>query len=319
MGTMGPNLPVYAEPLRLPYQSFNLFTLPLTPEQRESLLFSSPREPSVNEALRDLGDLPMRAEVERYRWASVAIGANTALIQKYQTRLTLALQRRDSCVIRLENHRAWEKLEPHLPLQVPPRRHYRATAFGLPISGTSTRHELPTLHEEPTSHASNNQSSASTPSTVRPSGGRVGGRKRKAYNAPRSGGHKPRNKKPPNDPPPPPTPLCNMCGMPGHTRLECPRNESARARCDICGKIGHFTKNCYKNKYCSYCRSWGHSGPDCLDPHRDCSVHSSCPVPRNHRYYLCSVDRSRPTWDDEGLSVDPHRSYEDDPSDPTFD
>jgi hypothetical protein len=124
------------------------------------------------------------------------MGANMALVNKYQLCLNNAIQRRDGCIVRLKQHQAWEKLEPHLPLQIPPRRYYRLTAFGLPISGTSTRHELPALHDEPTSHASSNQSSASTPSTVHPLGARVGGKRRRAYNAPRSGGSKKGNKRP---------------------------------------------------------------------------------------------------------------------------
>jgi hypothetical protein len=62
---MGPNHPVYAKPLKLPPPTIN-HPLPLTPQQHTQLLCNSPMAVEINEAIHDLGELPLRAELERY-------------------------------------------------------------------------------------------------------------------------------------------------------------------------------------------------------------------------------------------------------------
>ena len=79
---MGPNQPVYAEPITLPLPPVTN-PLPLSPQQHQQLLFGSELEDQINTAITDMGELPFRAELERFRWAQVAIQTNLDLVHQY--------------------------------------------------------------------------------------------------------------------------------------------------------------------------------------------------------------------------------------------
>jgi hypothetical protein len=297
LGTMGPKQPVYAEPLYLPPPPVHN-PLVLTPAQRQQLLFASDLEKEIDKAVDEMGELPLRAEIDRLRWANVAVSTNLTLVNKYQQRFQEAVSRREASIARLEHHRIWERLDTFLPKRIPPPRSPTNPPPALTLLGLTSRPtirtELPQLQEEPSSHAAQNQSSStpSSSSSLRVQGRRKSkGKKRKTSY---SYGQDP-NK----------TPLiCNMCGTEGHLRANCPNNTEARTRCDTCGKLGHYTQSCYKLRYCTYCHHWGHTGVACTDPHRDCSINFPCPVPRSHRYYDCPIDRKDPNdgFDYEGAA-----------------
>ena len=80
--TMGPNLPVYAEPIILP-QPPTTNPLPLTPQQCQQLLFGAELANQIDSAINNMGELPMHAELECYRWAHVAVQTNLNLVHKY--------------------------------------------------------------------------------------------------------------------------------------------------------------------------------------------------------------------------------------------
>ena len=62
-----------------------------------------------------MGELPFRAELERFQWAQVAIQTNLDLIHQYQQRYQDAVHRRELCASHLEANRFWECLSTYLP------------------------------------------------------------------------------------------------------------------------------------------------------------------------------------------------------------
>jgi hypothetical protein len=107
LGTMGPNLPVYADPIYLPPPPVHN-PLVLTPLQHQQLLFASDLEKEINKAMDEMGELPLRAEIERLRWANVAVSTNLTLVNKYQQHFQEAVSRREASIAHLEHHRIWE-------------------------------------------------------------------------------------------------------------------------------------------------------------------------------------------------------------------
>ena len=101
---MGPNLPVYAEPIIFSHPSATN-PLPLTPQQHQQLLFGAELADQIDGAINNMGELPMRAELEHYRWAHIAVQTNLELIHKYQWCYQKAVHRRELCVNHLENNR----------------------------------------------------------------------------------------------------------------------------------------------------------------------------------------------------------------------
>ena len=80
---MGPNQPVYAKPITLPLPPVTN-PLPFSPQQRQQHLFRSELEDQINQAINDMGELPLHAELECFRWAQVAIQTNLDLVHQYQ-------------------------------------------------------------------------------------------------------------------------------------------------------------------------------------------------------------------------------------------
>ena len=91
---MGPGQPVYAEPVTLPLPPVTN-PLSLTPQQRQQLLFGSELEDQINAAITDMGELPFHAELERFRWAQVAIQTNLDLVHQYQQHYQDVVHRRE--------------------------------------------------------------------------------------------------------------------------------------------------------------------------------------------------------------------------------
>ena len=96
LGTMGPNQPVYAKPITLPLPPVTN-PLPLSPQQRQQLLFGSKLEDQINEAITDMGELPFCAELECFWWAQVTIQTNLDLVHQYQQCYQDAVHRRELC------------------------------------------------------------------------------------------------------------------------------------------------------------------------------------------------------------------------------
>ena len=135
-------------------------------------MFGSKLEDQINAAITDMGELPLRAELERFRWAQVAIQTNLDLVHQYQQRYQDAVHRRELCASRLEANRFWERLSTYLPSRIPPHRLPTNPPPALVIRNLtnrpSVRTELPQLQDEPSSHAAQNQQSSSRPIPIPP-------------------------------------------------------------------------------------------------------------------------------------------------------
>ena len=67
-----------------------------------------------------MGELPFHAELERFRWAQVAIQTNLDLVHQYQQCYQDVVHRRELCASCLEANRFWERLSTYLPSHIPP-------------------------------------------------------------------------------------------------------------------------------------------------------------------------------------------------------
>ena len=168
--TMGPNQPVYAEPIVLPHPPATN-PLPLSPQQCQQLLFGSKLADQIDSAISDMGELPMHAKLEHYRWAHITVQTNLKLIHKYQKRYQEAVHRRELCVNHLKNNRLWECISTYLPSRIPPRINTNPPPAQVVHSLTSCpsiHTELPQLQNESSSHAAQNQQSSLCPIPVPP-------------------------------------------------------------------------------------------------------------------------------------------------------
>jgi hypothetical protein len=100
---MGPNCPVYAESIILLHPPITN-PLPLTPQQCQQLLFGSELADQIDGMINNMGELPMRAELEHYRWAQITVQTNLELVHKYQQRYLEAVHRRELSVNCLKNN-----------------------------------------------------------------------------------------------------------------------------------------------------------------------------------------------------------------------
>ena len=171
LGTMGPNQPVYAEPIILPHPPITN-PLPLSPQQHQQLLFGSELADQINGAINDMGELPMHAELECYRWAHLTIQTNLNLIHKYQKHYQEVVHRRELCVNHLENNHFWECISTYLPSRIPPPRMTTNPPPALVVCNLTSHPfihtELPQLQDELSSHAAQNQQSLLHPIPVPP-------------------------------------------------------------------------------------------------------------------------------------------------------
>ena len=168
---MGPNCPVYAESIILLHPPITN-PLPLTPQQCQQLLFGSELADQIDGMINNMGELPMCAELEHYRWAQITVQTNLKLVHKYQQRYLEAVHRRELSVNCLKNNCFWECINTYLPSCIPSSHINTNPPPALVIynltSCPSICTKLLQLQDEPSSHVAQNQQSLSRPIPVPP-------------------------------------------------------------------------------------------------------------------------------------------------------